>query len=145
MNSKILINGLTTDKVEIIVLNRTHPEATDKWDGNWLNAYAEITAGRFNGKGDIFLRCDELQQFAKDIDLLIQVEINDAVFSPMEPWLCLSIKSDNSSKYRISGEITDRLGTGNILKFFFELDRGCTEKVAEGIKETINVFPIRPN
>lgn len=145
MNSKILINSLTTDKIELLVFNRIYPEAADKWDGNWLNAYAEISAGRFTGKSAISLRCDELQQLGKNIDLLLQRKVNDAVFSPMEPWLSLAIKSDSSNKYRISGEITDKLGTGNILKFLFTLDRACLEKVAEGIKETISTFPSRPS
>ncbi len=47
----------------IALLGRSHPEATDYWDGNWVTASVEARAGGFRGSVGGHLRAEELAAF----------------------------------------------------------------------------------
>ena len=139
--SEITIANATGDSINVLVIGRTYPKEDDGWDGNWLNVRIRITAGRFSGKTEALLRCEELARFSQDIKGLIQSGVGEVIFSPTEPWLLLHLRQRKPDRFEVSGHATDRLGTGNMLKFTFSCPSAVLDQVATSIDAIIEKFP----
>lgn len=138
----VAIDGVS-GSVRISHIRRTYPEAEDRWDGNWLSALVAVNVGGFTGKSDIKLRSDEIEEFLRNIQLLVQGQSKVAVYDPMEPWLKLAFRLKKVGHYEVKGEITDRLGTGNVLKFSFEATRQHLQRSIDGIRQIAHGYPTR--
>ena len=156
--AEITITSTTGDSVDISVYERTYPQESDRWDGNWLNAKIKIKAGNFSGTTNALLRSDELEKLSKDIKRFLLKNIHKEhrdhvkrfllkkmdtlVFSPMEPWICFQMTGNKRGHIELTGEITDRLGTGNVLKYQFELSRPDLEVILKKVDVILQEFPI---
>jgi len=140
--AEITITSTTGDSVDISVYERTYPQESDRWDGNWLNAKIKIKAGNFSGTTNALLRSDELEKLSKDIKRFLLKKMDTLVFSPMEPWICFQMTGNKRGHIELTGEITDRLGTGNVLKYQFELSRPDLEVILKKVDVILQEFPI---
>ena len=126
--AEINITSTTGDSIDISVYGRTYPQESDRWDGNWLNSKIKIKAGNFCGTTDALLRSDELEQLSK--------------FSPMEPWIIFQMAGNKRGHIELTGEITDRPGTGNVLKYRLELSRPDLEEILKKVDVILQEFPV---
>lgn len=141
--SGINIMSTNGDAININVYGRTYPHLNDKWDGNWLNTKIEIKAGNFIGKTNALLRSDEIERLAKEIEQFLFEKIKEVIFSPIEPWICFKITKNNRQNIELTGEVTDQLGTGNILKFHLEMSPPNLEQIHKRINLVLQEFPAR--
>ena len=63
----IRIGGERSEFLAITILGRSHPDARDYWDGNWVRASVELAAGGFRGEVGGDLRTEELASFHRRI------------------------------------------------------------------------------
>ncbi|QSE87669.1 cold-shock protein (plasmid) [Rhodococcus pseudokoreensis] len=43
----LVVGSVDVDHLAIVVHSRSHPEATDYWDGNWVRSILRVRAGGF--------------------------------------------------------------------------------------------------
>ena len=141
--TNINITGTAGNSIDILVSGRTYPQEQDEWDGNWLNTQIKIKIGSFSGKTDALLRSDEFEQLSKAIERFLNKKMESVTFLPMEPWICFKVTKNRKQNIEFAGEVTDRLGTGNILKFQFELTLPDLEKVLKDINAVLHDFPAK--
>lgn len=141
--ASIDIIGITGDSINILISGRTYLQEQDKWDGNWLNTQIKIKVGNFSGKIDALLRNDEFEQLAKAIEQFLCKKTESIIFSPMEPWITFKAIKNSKQNIEFAGEVTDRLGTGNILKFQFELSQANLKEILGEINTVLRDYPVR--
>jgi hypothetical protein len=124
------------------VIDRSHANAKDFWDGNWLNVRVLLAAGRFSGKLNGQLRADELASFYNELTNLYLTLSGQARFSTVEGWLSFEITGDGKGHLTFKGEIMDEPGIGNDLKFKFELNQSFIPEVLSSIEKVIKAFPV---
>ena len=59
----IEVGGHERERILLNVLGRSHPDATDYWDGNWLRTSIEARVGGFTAAFGADLRTDEFERF----------------------------------------------------------------------------------
>lgn len=104
--------------LHIAVHSRSHPSATDFWDGGWLRTPITGSIGGFLIRvPDAQLRSDELQEFMNQLRALHQQLTGTARLRSMEDWLDLTITGDGSGRLTVEGAVSDCPGVGNTLSF----------------------------
>src|SRR5205823_9919345 len=104
------------------VLGRQFPDATDYWDGNWLNVRArvETPSAVADAKGP-FVTIPELATFAKELEALHASLVGEAGLRCMEPDLEIAIRS--GSRGQMAAKVT--LSPDHMIQsheFKFDLD-----------------------
>jgi hypothetical protein len=127
------------------VIERSHPNATDFWDGNWLNVKVRLTVGGFGGMFNGQLRANELESFYVELVKLYKSLSGKASLSTMERWLLLEINGDGKGHLTLNGDIMDEPGVGNILKFKLELDQTFIPEVLSVLEKVTKAFPVLGN
>jgi hypothetical protein len=94
---------------------RRHPDATDFWDGNWLDCSAEVAAGAFRGDLRRGLRVNELESFCQQLAVLCHRLTGEAVLDSMEHWLRVRVTGDGRGHLAISCRLCDDPAFGNTL------------------------------
>lgn len=130
---------------DILTMNltgRSHPEATDYWDGNWLRCTVDIQAGRFRGSvvGDI--RAEELSAFSDQLARLQETLQGIAAFTTMEEWLAISVTSDHRGHMTLRCVIRDEPGTGNTLTCVLNTDQTFTRTTVAELARAVKSFPV---
>jgi hypothetical protein len=113
----LVIGSTEADHLSIVVLGRSHPDAADFWDGNWIRSALEVRAGGFTGHVVAQLRAEEIGRFTEGLQSLNDNLAGSAVLQSMEDWITLSITCHPNGALDVSGELTDAPGTGNRLEF----------------------------
>ena len=83
MNDTFRIGGGSAEFVEVEIVGRSVPDATDYWDGNWLVSRVTVAVGGFSGAFDAFFRVDEIQGFRDQLGHLRQTLRGQAAFEPI--------------------------------------------------------------
>src|SRR5437870_411567 len=91
---EVTINCKDGDFLTITLLGRSHPGATDYWDGNWLSASLGVAAGGFRGSVSGYLRAEEIAQFHEQFVRLQESLRGTAEFQTMEGWLSIRVTAD---------------------------------------------------
>jgi hypothetical protein len=92
------------DHVALRVQRRKHAEATDYWDGNWVDAEVSILIRPWRGEYDASLRAEEFVTFRQGLQRIHDVGTGEATFSTMEPWLELKLQLDPLGHISLTGE-----------------------------------------
>jgi hypothetical protein len=138
----IRIGGAHREFLAITLLGRTHPEAHDYWDGNWVRATVEVVAGSFQGQVDGDLRADELATFHHEIAQLAESLAGEARFTTMEDWLSINAAGDGRGHIELSCEIRDQPGIGNLLAFRLSLDQTDLRPMVAQLGRALSEFPV---
>lgn len=93
------------DRIIIRVLRRKYPNATDYWDGNWVNAEVEVTVRPWHAKYLANLRTEEFADLRQQLERMYAMDRHEAKFSPMEPWLNFDLRLDSLGHIDMSGNI----------------------------------------
>lgn len=138
----IRVGGERSEFLAITLLGRSHPAASDYWDGNWVRAAVEVAAGGFCGKVDGDLRADELVAFCGDLTLLNESLVGTASFTTMEEWLSISATGDGHGHIEFSCEVRDQPGIGNTLAFRLALDQTYLRPLVAQLVQAVAKFPV---
>ncbi len=105
------------DHLRIEILGRAHPDASDFWDGNWVNARISARAGGFRGGAVAFLRTTDFAEFRERLQQLYQQLSGEAVFETLEGWVEVRVIGDGRGHMETRVSLTDEPGVGNKLVF----------------------------
>jgi hypothetical protein len=128
--------------VAIRLLWRSHPKATDYWDGNWIESEIHVRAGGFTGTYRASLRSEEFVSFHRDLKTLERTLAGKATFNTMEGQLGLSVEGDGRGHVVLKGVALDQAGSGNALHFELELDQTYLPGILRGLDEALAQFPV---
>ena len=143
MSLSFRLGGERKDFVEVHVLRREHPEATDYDDGNWLVARIGLDVGSFQGGYEASIRSVELEGFLHHVRRLHQDLRGEAKFTTMEEQLRLHLTADGRGHVSVSGTAQDAAGTGNRLEFHLEVDQTHLTPLVTQLERVLEEFPVR--
>ena len=139
----IEIGNGNPSQVMISALYRTHPQATDYWDGNWISCKIIISAGAFSAKYKADLRGDEINRFLSSLQNA-QKDLREVIeFSSMELWLKFKILGDGLGHFSGECVATDTDGFEQPeLSFSIQIDQTDLPKIINQTKSLLKEFPI---
>ena len=68
----VVIGSTAGERITLKPLVRAHADATDYWDGNWIECAVAVTAGGFRGEYLASLRAEEFVSIRGDLERLYQ-------------------------------------------------------------------------
>ena len=130
------------DFLLITIMGRSHPDALDYWDGNWILAEVEVKGGGFHGnvKGD--LRSEEFADFQTQLTILQEKLRGEAEFRTMENWLSIQIVGDGMGHMKCRCLVCDQPGIGNLLDFAIHSDQTFTRRTLADLHRVLTSFPV---
>jgi hypothetical protein len=140
--SVVVLGKSTSEHLCIEVLRRTHPRATDYWDGNWLSAHVRVRVGGFDGRANGDLRAEELVAFREQLARLHMTLTGEAVFQTMEEWLSVRLIGDGRGHIEAKAILRDAPGIGNRLDFTLALDQTDLPTALNALDGMCAVFPV---
>lgn len=126
----------------IALLGRSHPQATDYWDGNWVRAEVEVMAGGFHGSVPGDLRAEEVAQFHGQLARLQESLQGTAEFETMEGWLSIRVMGDGKGHMKFRCVIRDQPGIGNTLDCTLSTDQTFTRSTVSELAAAVQAFPV---
>ena len=83
----VVIGSTAGERITLKPLVRAHADATDYWDGNWIECAVAVTAGGFRGEYLDSLHAEEFVSFRRDLERLYQELRGRGQFRSMEEWI----------------------------------------------------------
>lgn len=140
-STEILIGDLGRDHVLIRPVSRSHPGLFDSWDGNWIDCEVQIVVGGFRGNFRADLRSEEFRTFLEEVERLNGTLEGTASFTAMEGQITFALTSDGNGHVRVSGEAMDDAGSGNRLRFGFDVDQTFLQTICQSLEHLMAAFP----
>jgi hypothetical protein len=126
----------------ITLLGRSHPDASDELDGNWITATVEVRAGGFHGSVGGHLRAEELAAFHDALARLQESTRGTAEFATMEGWLSIRVVGDGRGHVECRCVIRDEPGAGNTLDCVLATDQTFTRSTVADLARAVQAFPV---
>lgn len=132
------------EHVELEVVRRERPQASDFWDGNWLSCQVSLRVGSFSARYLAALRAEEFERWLKAAQALSRTLQGEATFHTLEGQLLLSISSVGSlGGLRVTGEARDQAGTGNRLRFALgDFDQTELPGLLGALEDVVRTYPV---
>jgi hypothetical protein len=127
--SEVRVGRRDADHIAIRCLWRTHPEANDYWDGNWVDSEVIVNIEPWRATYRANLRTDEFSRFRDQLREMYEGRREEASFDPMEPWLMLTLAIDGLGRIAIEGD-TGPEGGGKVfgqVRLHFRLEDGMDQ------------------
>jgi hypothetical protein len=130
------------DFLTIILFDRSHPSASDYWDGNWITATVQVQAGSFHGSIGGQLRAEELATFHDQLARLQKSLRGVAEFATMERWLSIRVEGDGRGHMNCRCVIRDDPGMGNTLNCVLGTDQTFMRTTVAELAAAVQAFPV---
>ena len=127
--------------LEVTFLGRTWPQATDFWDGNWLNATARASSSGLRGSVDLRLRVEELQSLSAKLTELHHSHTGQLEFWPMEPNLKLTFRAVRTGVLSVYVELQPDLAGPAQMAFELLLDQSDIPSIISQLGADLAPFP----
>src|SRR5437773_3097120 len=95
----VVIGSTAGERITLKPLVRAHADATDYWDGNWIECAVAVTAGAFRGEYLASLRAEEFVSFRRDLERLYQELRGRGQFRSMEEWVTIDLSGDGRGHF----------------------------------------------
>lgn len=130
-------------EVRISVSRYERSTAENGSDANWLVCDVAIDVPPFHGKFDASFTVSDFAHFGDGLALISNQLEGEAMFSPDEGALFLSVKMKSRGHLAIEGNATI-VGAGRaVLNFAFSSDQSYLGELQNSIKELLTAFPVR--
>lgn len=139
---EIRIGQVEHDFIKIDVLDRSDPNATDFYYGNWLNVKVAVEVGRFSGLVTGQLRAEELASLQADLEKLHRSLSGSVKFSTMENWMSFELMGDGKGHIACTGRVADEYGHGNRLNFYLSIDQTYLPEILNDLQRVNSTFPV---
>jgi hypothetical protein len=126
----------------LTLLGRSHPTATDYWDGNWISTSVEVQAGGFRGSVVGHLRAEELADFHDQFARLQLSLKGSAECATMEGWLRILVEGNGRGQLECRCAIRDDPGIGNTLNCILSTDQTFTRTTVSELAAAVREFPV---
>ncbi|WP_315707296.1 MULTISPECIES: hypothetical protein [unclassified Bradyrhizobium] len=125
------------------VFGRQFPEATDYWDGNWLNVRARVEApGAVVEAKGAFVNIPELAGFVEQLEALHATLVGEAGLRCLEPNLEIAIRSGSRGHMAVKIMLTpDHMTQSH--EFNFDLDQSHLGQLLDGCRSVLSRWPVR--
>jgi hypothetical protein len=125
------------------VSGRQFPDATDYWDGNWLNVRVQIEApgALVRAEGPLLL-AQELARFAEQLEKLYEALSGVAELRCLEPNLEIAIRCGSRGQVVVKIMVTPDPMTQSH-SFEFDLDQSYLGPLLDQCKSVLSRFPVR--
>jgi len=127
--------------LDIRFSGRTWPQATDFWDGNWLNATARGSSCGLQGSVDLRLRVDELHSLSAKLADLPRSHTGQLAFWPMEPNLKLTFQIGPPEALNVFVELQPDLAGPAHMTFELRLDQSSIPSIISQLAADLAPFP----
>jgi hypothetical protein len=139
---EVAIHCESHEFLSITLLGRSHPGASDYWDGNWIRAAVKLQVGGFHGSVVGDLRAEELADFHDQLASLQELLRGTAEFATMEEWLSIRVEGDGRGHLTFRCIIRDASGYGNTLNCTLTTDQTFTRSTVAEMASAVQAFPI---
>jgi hypothetical protein len=139
---KIVIRSDRGDFLTILLLGRSHPMATDYWDGNWVKTKVEVTAGGFRASVVGDLRTEEIARFHEQLVQLQESLRGTAELVTLEQWLLVQATGDGQGHIGFRCVIRDSPGNGNTLDCTLSTDQTFTQATIADLGAAVQAFSV---
>ncbi|HNV72631.1 MAG TPA: hypothetical protein PKO06_23180, partial [Candidatus Ozemobacteraceae bacterium] len=129
------------EHVELTFIGRSHPDAADFWDGNWLGTRVTARAGGFRAAFEADLRAEEIGAFHEALVAMNRSLSGDAEFLTLEQQVALTLSMNHTGQIAVSGTLTDQPGVGNQLLLSFEIDQTYLHDIITRLECILEAFP----
>jgi hypothetical protein len=136
------LGGEAAEYVELTILGRSNPGATDFWDGNWLVTEVQLQSGGFTGAFKANLRTHEIADFAAELRGLHTALRGSAELRTMEQQLKLSFTGDGRGHLNVQCEAHDQAGCGNQLRFELSTDQTELPPLLRQLDDVLSRYPV---
>jgi len=131
------------DHLSLRPTRRTHPNADDYWDGNWLKVDVEVRAGAFRCSLEADLRADDFHRLRGDLAALYTALKGTAVLKTLEGWVEVTIVGDGKGHLSASCAVMDAPGIGNRLTFSLSFDQTDVPPMLAALSAIMEAFPVK--
>ncbi|MDW8221829.1 MAG: hypothetical protein RMJ82_02620 [Gemmatales bacterium] len=128
--------------LNIALIGRPHPEASDYWESNWISASVEVKAGGFLGLASGHLRADELAEFHRQLAQVQESLQGTAEFTTMEGWLSIRVEGDGLGHMTCRVVVRNEPGIGNTLDCTLRTDQTFTRSSVAELAAVVLAFPV---
>lgn len=125
----------------IAVYKYTYPDASDFWDGNWLDCKINASAHGFSARVGLSLRAEEFVEFLPQLRQIAEPAEAKVDFTTMEETLALTVEVQRGGRCAIRGEV--RIHVLACLEFAFESDRSYLRSSITELQSIVDQFPVR--
>ena len=137
----VCIGRSPSSRLSLQPLRRERPEATDYWDGNWVETTVVVAAGAFRGEFRAALRVEDFARFRDEVRVLYESLAGHARFGTMEEWIAVEIEGDGKGLLRAECSVLDEPGIGNRLTFTLSLDQTDLPEMLRSLDAICGAFP----
>jgi hypothetical protein len=130
------------EHVTVEVVARLLPNATDFWDGNWLDGRVEVRAGGFTGAYRASFRTTDFAEFAAGLGELYERLTGSTRFDTMEKQLQIDIEGDGRGHFLARCAATDVAGVGNRLQFDLGFDQTQIPGILSELAALCREYPV---
>jgi hypothetical protein len=129
--------------LQIWVHSRQFPEATDYWDGNWINVTVHCGAkGADVWTSGAIIHLPEIKGWADACEQMYKTLSGEAKLDCMEPELSIEMKMREQGHIEMEVYITpDHLIQEH--RFRFEIDQSYLTELVNGCRAVLEAYPIR--
>ena len=139
---EISIGATTGTRIILKPLVRSHADAVDYWDGNWIDSTVVVVAGDFRGEYGACLRAEEFISFRRDLERLHEELRGQGRFHSMEEWVSIDLAGDGRGHFSGICCLRDRAGDGNRLECQVEFDQSDIPAMLDDLRKIETAFPV---
>jgi len=125
------------------IVGREFEQGVDYWDANWLyvRARVEMPGACVEAEGT-WLRADELESFADQLEVALRDLRGSAELLCMEPHLGVTVKIGTRGDATATVDLTPDL-INQSHQFVFDIDQSYLAETLAGCQRIISRFPVR--
>jgi hypothetical protein len=131
------------ERIEVDVLRYERSLTGDYHDDNWLTVKIGVRAGGFHGKADATILTFEVAAFTAELQMLFAALKGSARFRTLEGQLSLELTGDGKGHIELTGEVEDKAGIGNRLRFTLQIDQSQLGQSLRELEDVLSKFPVR--
>lgn len=139
---EVIIGSGDSARIALRPLFRTHPDANDFWDGNWIDCKITVRAGAFQGSYVACLRTNELAALLRDVEHAYHDLAGTISFRSMEEWVYIEMKGDGLGHFTGTCLCRDRAGGGNELRAEIEFDQTDLVTLRQQLAALLLTYPV---
>ena len=128
VSGEVLISGTTGERVTIRRVSAIGPEG-------WFDTEIEVRCDGWRGKFGASFMQGELSHFARELRVLHEQLKGEAILSPLEPNLELSVVGDGKGHIEVKGTARNNFHTGTQLSFRLDLDQTYLPAIAKALAD----------
>jgi hypothetical protein len=137
----VVFGSLESEYLAIRVFGRMH-DASDYWDGNWVDAEVSFQTHGFSGTYRAGLRTEEFERLYNDLIPLYESLQGHASLHSLEEWINIDIEGDGKGHCPMQYVAVSRHSPRTALASSLGLDQTYLPPVIDQLARILGIFPV---